>query len=110
MNRYAQQFNVEVRGVSQEVMGIFATYSWPGNVRELQHAIEAAVQLLQGAFIGIEHLPPHIAAGNAAGPWRSVRPRRACRGRRGRQRGASGGRCGLVATLDRVETNMIRRA
>lgn len=119
VNRYAQQFNVEVRGVSQEVMGIFATYSWPGNVRELQHAIEAAVQLLQGAFIGIEHLPPHIAAGNAAGPWRmrqgpkqtGVGGEFGAAGEGAGEGGASGPEgVDLVATLDRVETNMIRRA
>jgi arginine utilization regulatory protein len=126
VRRYAQQFNVKVEGVSPEVMRIFADYSWPGNVRELQHAIEGAVQLLQGSCIGVEHLPPHIAMGNGAyrgGPGAGTQRAQLAAARLapsdssvGDGRQASGSeeeaRCDidLVATLDLVETNMITRA
>jgi DNA-binding NtrC family response regulator len=45
-------------------------YHWPGNVRELRNAIERAVILADGDFVGADHLPGRMpaASGLAAGP------------------------------------------
>jgi transcriptional regulator of acetoin/glycerol metabolism len=40
-------------------------YRWPGNVRELQNVIERAVLLSKHDLLGLEDLPPALAA---AGP------------------------------------------
>jgi DNA-binding NtrC family response regulator len=46
-------------------MAALQSYRWPGNVRELQNVIERAVLLGKSDTIGLEDLPPNLAA---AGP------------------------------------------
>jgi len=57
---FIQQFNLrfgkQVRGVSDDVMALFRSYSWPGNVRELEHALEHAFVLCNDSLITTEHL------------------------------------------------------
>ncbi len=71
VSRLNSRLMMNVKGVSDEVMHIFAHYDWPGNVRELEHAIEGAMHMLDGDLIRREHLPEHIlhaTAGRAVGP------------------------------------------
>ncbi|HEY6101214.1 MAG TPA: sigma-54 dependent transcriptional regulator [Anaeromyxobacter sp.] len=49
-----------------DAVAALAAYHYPGNVRELLHALERAVALARGGKIGLDHLPPDIAAGAAA--------------------------------------------
>lgn len=44
------------------VLAALGSHDWPGNVRELIHALERAVALSRGGPIGMQHLPPDIAA------------------------------------------------
>jgi len=44
------------------VLAALGSHDWPGNVRELIHALERAVALSRGGPIGLQHLPPDIAA------------------------------------------------
>ena len=46
-----------VRGVAQDVMNLFNSYTWPGNVRELRNVLERAVIACDREAIGRTHLP-----------------------------------------------------
>ena len=50
----------EVEGFSPAALEALARYRWPGNVRELEHAVEYAVFLGRGAWIGAADLPPAV--------------------------------------------------
>ncbi|UOQ92400.1 sigma 54-interacting transcriptional regulator [Halobacillus shinanisalinarum] len=60
VQKYNFQFGKLVTKVEEEVKEIFHLYEWPGNVRELEHAIESAMNMVDGDRILTEHLPPHI--------------------------------------------------
>ncbi|MGE7272010.1 sigma-54 interaction domain-containing protein [Brevibacillus panacihumi] len=56
--KYNSLFQMEVTGVSPEVMQFFYQHDWPGNIRELQHLIEGAMNLMgEESLITLEHLP-----------------------------------------------------
>jgi DNA-binding NtrC family response regulator len=65
--RSAARLEREVR-LSPEGLERLLRYPWPGNVRELENAIERAVILARGDAVGVEDLPPHVAAGLNLGP------------------------------------------
>ena len=50
----------EILGLTPDAMEALSGYSWPGNVRELRNAIEYAIVLCPGGWIGKEHLPPKV--------------------------------------------------
>jgi len=61
IEKYNELFQMEVTGVSEEVMHFFLEHDWPGNVRELQHLIEGAMNLMvDETTIRYEHLPLHF--------------------------------------------------
>jgi len=60
VSMYNRKFGCKVSGISEETYQIFHTYSWPGNIRELQHAIEHAMNIVDGKVIELEHLPSHL--------------------------------------------------
>jgi DNA-binding NtrC family response regulator len=49
-----------VLGVTPAAMAVLEEHAWPGNVRELRNALERAVILADGEFIGVEHLPQEL--------------------------------------------------
>jgi NtrC-family two-component system response regulator AlgB len=57
-----------IRGFTDEALAALQSYAWPGNVRELRNVIERAVILTRGDVIGLDHLPPAIAAGRSGEP------------------------------------------
>jgi len=57
VRQYARLFRRNIRGLDDEVTGIFLDHPWPGNVRELKHMIEHACLLCRDAVIRKEHLP-----------------------------------------------------
>jgi transcriptional regulator with PAS, ATPase and Fis domain len=54
--------NPMARSVSPEAMFALSSYHWPGNVRELENVIERLSLAGRTETIGLEHLPPEIAA------------------------------------------------
>ena len=50
-----------------EVVRALCRHDWPLNVRELEKCLTSAVVLARGGAIGVEQLPPAIAAGSGAG-------------------------------------------
>ena len=73
LRRFAESNAKEIRGFSDEALGLLARHSWPGNVRELENAIERAVVLSNEALLDPSHFPtlvarsPEGAAGRAGG-------------------------------------------
>ncbi|MFD1409720.1 sigma-54 interaction domain-containing protein [Kroppenstedtia eburnea] len=78
IQKYNYRFETLVIGVSEEVKALFAGYNWPGNVRELEHAIEGAMNQVEGDRIELEHLPRHLIASGSGGekfaPFRETDP------------------------------------
>ncbi|WP_134683379.1 sigma-54 interaction domain-containing protein [Brevibacillus migulae] len=60
LEKFNQKFKMNVTGLDKRVQEVFLQYHWPGNVRELEHVIEAAMNMVEGPVILIEHIPPHI--------------------------------------------------
>ena len=73
LRRFAETNAKEIRGFSDEALGLLARHSWPGNVRELENAIERAVVLSNEALLDPTHFPtlvarsPEGATGRAGG-------------------------------------------
>jgi len=60
LHRYSRELGKEVSEVTDDVMGIFMSYSWPGNVRELENVIERGVVLTDQHYLTVEDLPPEL--------------------------------------------------
>ncbi|MFD1706610.1 sigma-54 interaction domain-containing protein [Siminovitchia sediminis] len=61
IRKYNLKFGTSVTQIDEEVLHLFHNYTWPGNVRELEHAIESAMNIMDGHEITKEYLPLHIA-------------------------------------------------
>jgi DNA-binding NtrC family response regulator len=64
LQRYAEKYHKQIRGIAQPALTLLMRYDWPGNVRELESVIERAVLFCQEEQLTIESLPEHL---NAAG-------------------------------------------
>lgn len=60
LNKYNEQENKEIEGMSPEALELLMAYNWPGNVRELENAIERAVVLAVDEDIGAKELPAAV--------------------------------------------------
>ncbi len=60
LNKYNRLFGTRVEGVDEAVRQVLLSYDWPGNVRELEHVIEAALNMVEGQQIRLEHLPDYL--------------------------------------------------
>jgi len=54
IDRYNREFRKRVRGLLPEARTLLEQYRWPGNVRELRNAIERAMLLADGEWLGAE--------------------------------------------------------
>lgn len=61
IDKYNEELNKDVKGISSEVEELFMSYNWPGNVREIQHIIEAAINIVDDGFIELENLPIYLS-------------------------------------------------
>ncbi len=63
-NHFLQELNrhmgMRVTGLSKEVAEVFVNYEWPGNVRELNAVIEGAMNIVDGQYVEVEHLPAYL--------------------------------------------------
>ncbi|WP_425455960.1 sigma-54 interaction domain-containing protein [Ectobacillus funiculus] len=58
IEKYNSLFQMDVKGLTDEVLQLFSKYDWPGNVRELEHVIEAAMNFIADEdVIQYSHLP-----------------------------------------------------
>ncbi len=54
--QYAQDYNLKLKGFSDEAVSALKSYSWPGNIRELQNKIKSAVIMATSAQINADDL------------------------------------------------------
>jgi DNA-binding NtrC family response regulator len=66
IQKYGNNSNKKIGGMTETAMAALLDYPWPGNVRELENAIERAVTLCQGEKITLDDLPPTLS-GNQPG-------------------------------------------
>jgi transcriptional regulator with PAS, ATPase and Fis domain len=66
LRKFHHQVEREVVGIEADALAALTDYPWPGNVRELEHTLERAVLLGKEARIGLQDLPPALAARSSA--------------------------------------------
>lgn len=66
LDKFNQEFNKAVRGLSPAALASMEAYAWPGNVRELQAVVKRAVILAADTILP-EHLPEVITGGRQGG-------------------------------------------
>ena len=62
IEKYAQENNKTVNGISKEAQDYLMRYHFPGNIRELENIIERAVVLARDEIITTEDLPKGLSA------------------------------------------------
>jgi transcriptional regulator with PAS, ATPase and Fis domain len=62
LQQVCQETGKQVGGIDDRAMAALRAHRWPGNVRELQNVLERAVLLGRHETIGLDDLPPALAA------------------------------------------------
>lgn len=75
LEKFNRQFSMDVSSLDARVKEVFQRYEWPGNVRELEHVIEAAMNMVEGHVIRLEHIPPHLLERTAKAKDTAIPPR-----------------------------------
>jgi DNA-binding NtrC family response regulator len=57
VEKFAQQYGKQIRGITRRAQLRMAAYSWPGNIRELENVIGNAAMMTQGSTIDVDDLP-----------------------------------------------------
>ena len=64
VNNFIQKFNAlkgrEIRGISENALGVLMQHDFPGNIRELENIIEFAFVLCRGDIIRTSHLSREV--------------------------------------------------
>ena len=61
LKRYADEYRVELPGLTQDALDALASYNWPGNIRELENEIQRLViQAEPGHWIEVTDLSPRL--------------------------------------------------
>jgi PAS domain S-box-containing protein len=64
VNNFIQKFNAlkgrEIRGISENALGVLMQHDFPGNIRELENIIEYAFVLCRGDIIRTSHLSREV--------------------------------------------------
>jgi two-component system, NtrC family, response regulator HydG len=68
LEKYILRNKKNIKGFTPLAMDHLLRYSWPGNVRELENAVERAVVLTSGEFVGERELPPQVLSGAGGCP------------------------------------------
>ncbi len=76
MDKFARQYNKQVRGLTRRAQIVLARHAWPGNVRELENAIGHACMMAMGEVVDVADLPENLARSpvSTAGPMDALSP------------------------------------
>ncbi|HEX5226954.1 MAG TPA: sigma-54 dependent transcriptional regulator [Bryobacteraceae bacterium] len=73
LDKFATQFNKDIRGLTRRAQIVLARHAWPGNIRELENVLGHACMMAIADMIDVEDLPAslrhveHIAGAAAVG-------------------------------------------
>lgn len=62
-NSYNRQLGKNLDGFSRDALSVLLNYEYEGNIRELKNIVEYAVNIANGPWIELGHLPAYIADG-----------------------------------------------
>ncbi len=60
LHLFSSLFQKTIKGVSEEVLGLFMNYEGPGNIREMKNAIKSSVVLSDDPTISLSSLPEEL--------------------------------------------------
>ena len=60
LDKFRQENEKQLAGISPDAMELLLDYHWPGNVRELENVIERAVVLSTGELLDVDLLSPAV--------------------------------------------------
>jgi DNA-binding NtrC family response regulator len=60
MDRFADQYRKNIRGLTRRTQVVLARHEWPGNVRELENVIGYACMMVTGETIDVRDLPEYL--------------------------------------------------
>jgi DNA-binding NtrC family response regulator len=60
LERFCEQFNKDIKGITRRAQITMIRHSWPGNVRELENALGHACMMAIGDMVDVEDLPPAV--------------------------------------------------
>jgi transcriptional regulator with GAF, ATPase, and Fis domain len=61
LKRYADEYRLEIPGLTQDALDALSSYNWPGNIRELENEVQRLViQAEPGHWIEITDLSPRL--------------------------------------------------
>jgi len=60
INKFNEDKEYHIKGITNESMQILLNYQWPGNVREMENAIESAMALAEKDIIDAKYLPSFL--------------------------------------------------
>jgi two-component system, NtrC family, response regulator PilR len=79
VNRFAQEMDKDVVGLTPDAIRALERYAFPGNVRELENMLERAVALAGARSIGLGDLPQEVSGLSASeGPGLLKLPEEGC--------------------------------
>jgi len=67
LEKYAAEYEKDIKRISTPAIDALTQYHWPGNVRELENCIERAVLLCEDQVIHSYHLPPTLQTARETG-------------------------------------------
>jgi DNA-binding NtrC family response regulator len=67
VEKFAQQFQKNVRGLTQRAQIVLARHSWPGNIRELENAIGHGCMMTASDMIDVADLPEYLMSQQRSG-------------------------------------------
>jgi DNA-binding NtrC family response regulator len=60
INKFNEEKDYNINGITKDAMQILLNYSWPGNVRELENALESAMALSEVDVVEAKYLPSFL--------------------------------------------------
>ena len=60
VERFSEQYQKPVRGLTRRAQAVLSAYPWPGNIRELENVLGHACMMAEEEFIDVRDLPENI--------------------------------------------------